>query len=281
MQARSPASAAAEARLWVPVPGGRLYVEVAGDGPPLLMIHGWPLDHRIFDAQVAGLKQDLTLIRYDRRGFGKSDAPPDLVREVDDIDTVLDALGQQSAHLLGMSQGGRIALRYAATRPDRVRSLVLQGAAVDGLPSATISAERIPVDEYAELAQAGNLAEVRQRWLRHPMMHLDQAHASEGLLVRKILDGYHGRDLLAIDADTFSSPIDVLAALPALRFPVLVITGARESDVRKRHAAELLKRVPDCREIVLADAGHLCNMTAAAEYNDAVREFCATGGANA
>ncbi len=279
MQARSQSSPSAEARLWVPVPGGRLYVEVAGDGPPLLMIHGWPLDHRIFDAQVAGLKQDLTLIRYDRRGFGKSDAPPDLVREVDDIDTVLDALGLESAHLLGMSQGGRVALRYAATRPDRVRSLVLQGAAVDGLPSATVSAERIPVDEYAELARAGNVDEVRQRWLRHPMMRLDPAHASESILIRKILDGYHGRDLLSVDSGTFDFPIDVLSALPQLRFPVLVITGAQESDVRKRHAAELLKRVPDCSEIVLPNAGHLCNVTAVGAYNDAVREFCAAGAA--
>jgi pimeloyl-ACP methyl ester carboxylesterase len=281
MQARSSAAPGAEARLWVPVPGGRLYVEVAGDGPPLLMIHGWPLDHRIFDAQVAGLKQDLTLIRYDRRGFGKSDAPPDLVQEVDDIDALLDALGQQSVNLLGMSQGGRIALGYAATRPDRVRSLILQGAAVDGLPSATVESERIPVDEYAELAQAGNLNEVRQRWLRHPMMHLDPAHASESILIRRILDGYHGRDLLALEPDAFAYPIDVLAALPRLPFPVLVITGAQESEIRKRHAAELLKRVPDCREVVLTEGGHLCNVTAVAAYNDAVREFCSARAADA
>ena len=59
---------------WVPIRGGRLYVDITGSGPPLLMIHGWPLDHRIFNPQVGNLKKDLTLIRYDRRGFGKSDA---------------------------------------------------------------------------------------------------------------------------------------------------------------------------------------------------------------
>ena len=120
MQAEIVAPRGSRSGLWVPVRDGRLYLEKTGEGPPLLMIHGWPLDHHIFDAQVAGLKNDLMILRYDRRGFGKSDAPPDLVREVDDIDALLDAMGIESAHVLGMSQGGRIALRYAVTRPARV-----------------------------------------------------------------------------------------------------------------------------------------------------------------
>lgn len=254
--------------------GGRLYAEVAGEGPPLLMVHGWPLDHRIFDAQVAGLRQDLTLICYDRRGFGMSDAPPDLVEEVEDIDALLDALGMESAHLLGMSQGGRIALRYAVTRPERVRSLVLQGAAVDGLSVATDEEERIPIEEYAQLARQGRLAEVRQRWLSHPLMKLDHGSRNEALLVRKILDGYYGRDLLALDTKSYSYPVNVLSSLARLHFPVLVLTGAQESDARKRHAAELLRRLPDCREVVLEEGGHLCNLTDVTAYNDAVRDFC-------
>ena len=238
------------------------------------MIHGWPLDHRIFDPQVAGLRQDLTLLRYDRRGFGKADAPPDLIREVHDIDILLDSLGMESAHILGMSQGGRIALRYAVTRPQRVRSLVLQGAAVDGVTVSEHQSEQIPLGEYAELVQQESLDEVRQRWLRHPMMHLDSRFSNEATLLRSIVDGYSGRDLLALGPDGYACPVDVLSSLRDLHTPVLIITGATESESRKRHAGELLNRLPDCREIVLEDGGHLCNLTAARHYNDAVREFC-------
>lgn len=274
MQAETSAPGNPQTRLWVPVPGGRLYVEVTGDGPPLLMIHGWPLDHRIFDLQAAGLKDELMLVRYDRRGFGKSDAPPDLVQEVDDIDALLDAMGIGSVHVLGMSQGGRIALRYAMTRPGRVRSLILQGAAVDGINADEDESERIPLQEFAELAQQGNLSEVRHRWLRHPMMRLDHSSANEAILVRKIVDGYFGRDLLAFETGSYSYPVDILSSLPRFDRPVLLITGANESSARKQHAAELLTRLPDCREVVLDDGGHLCNLTAVTAYNDAVRKFC-------
>ena len=70
------------------------------------------------------------MITYDRRGFGRSEAQPDLRLELDDIDHILDALGFESTHLLGMSQGGRIAIRYAVTRSERLRSMILQGAVI-------------------------------------------------------------------------------------------------------------------------------------------------------
>jgi pimeloyl-ACP methyl ester carboxylesterase len=263
------------------VPGGHIYAERSGDGPPLLMIHGWPLDHRIFRPQVAGLGDELTLLSYDRRGFGKADAPPDLVREVDDIDTLLDTLGIESAHVLGMSQGGRIALRYAVTRPRRTRSLILQGAAVDGVNADEDDSERIPVQEYAELARRGRLDEVRHRWLQHPLMRLEARFSSEAKLVKDIVDAYAGRDLLAFEPGSYSYPTDVLSALPGFDRPVLLVTGAAECTSRKRHAAELLRRLPDCREIVLDDGGHLCNLTAAAAYNDAIRSFCRSVETNA
>lgn len=258
----------------VPVRDGRLYVETAGLGPPLLMIHGWPLDHRLFDPQVAGLRRDMTLIRYDRRGFGMSDAPPDLREEIADIDALLDMLNVSSVHLLGMSQGGRIALRYAVARPGRVRSLILQGTAVDGLESISPRSERVPLDEYAELARHGDLAEVRRRWLNHPMMRIDARHRNEATLLRKIMDGYEARDLLSQGPDNYAYPVDVLAALPSLSQPTLLLTGALECQSRKAQASQLLARLPDCREVLLDGAGHLSNLTAAAEYNDAVRNFC-------
>lgn len=106
------------------------------------------------------------------------------------------------------------------------------------------------------------------------MMRLDSRFSVEALLLRRILDGYFGRDLLEFDPGGYAYPVDVLSSLKEFPRPVLIITGASESASRKRHAAELLDRLPDCREIVLEDGGHLCNLTAADRYNEAVREFC-------
>lgn len=258
----------------VGVEGGHLLVESTGDGPPLLMLHGWPLDHRLFRPQVAELSSTFQVITCDRRGFGQSHAPPNLALELDDIDCILDHLGLASVHLLGMSQGGRIAIRYAVTRPHRLRSLLLQGAVIDGLEIEEDESERVPVAEYAELARAGHIDEVRQRWLRHPMMKLDPKQLEQAQLVRQILAEYGGADLIDFDAQSYRFDIDVPNALETLSIPTLILTGETETLARKRHADELLNRLPQASETMLEGGGHLSNLASAAQFNDAVKEFC-------
>ncbi len=260
--------------MWIDVSGGRLYVEVTGQGPPILLIHGWPLDHRMFSPQLGPLSETLKVIAYDRRGFGQSEVPPDLRLELDDIDRILDELGLESVHLLGMSQGGRIALRYAATRLQRVRSLILQGAVVDELNLDERGRDRVPVAEYANLAKDGKLREVKIRWLEHPMMQLDSANKNEIRLLSEIIDGYSGQDLIQFEPDNYAFSGNVLAAMSSFGRPVLILTGAKETETRRKHAAELLRRIPNCHEIILSQSGHLSNLTESDFYNNTVRDFC-------
>ena len=259
--------------MWVDVNGGRVYVEVTGSGAPILLIHGWPLDHRVFSPQVGAFGEHLTVIVYDRRGFGRSEAPPDLRLELDDIDRVLDALGHESVHLLGMSQGGRIALRYCATRPERIRSLILQGAVVDGLEVDDNETDRVPVAEFATLTRDGKLNEVRTRWLNHPMMQLDSIHTEAARLLSGIVAEYSGRDLIEFEPGNYEFSLDVLAALSNFDRPVLIVTGAGETEARRKHAAELLRRIPMSAEVILADSGHLSNLTEPDRFNQAVTDF--------
>ena len=261
-------------QLRIDVEGGDLYVESSGDGPPLLMVHGWPLDHRLFGPQVAELANEFRVIVFDRRGFGRSQAPPDLRLELDDIDRILDALGLSDTHLLGMSQGGRIAIRYAVTRPDRLRSLILQGAVIDGLRLEEHESERVPVAEFAALAKAGCIDEVRRRWLSHPMMALEPQFADAAELVDRTLADYAGDDLVDFDPESYRFDMDVLNALHTIPVPTLVLTGECETLARKQHADELCRRIGNAVEVVLENSGHLSNLTAVSEYNRAVREFC-------
>jgi pimeloyl-ACP methyl ester carboxylesterase len=261
-------------QFWVDVEDGRLYCEIYGNGPPLLLLHGWSLDHRAFQPQISGLLEQLTIIVFDRRGFGSSDAPPNLGLESADIDTVLDTVGLQSTHLLGMSQGGRIATRYAVARPDRVRSLVLQGAAIDGLSEAHSESEQIPIDEFVELAGLGRIDEVRARWLDHPMMRLESASIEAANLAREMIESYDGRDLMAFDPDSYSYPVDVFGELDKFSKPALLLTGSEETEARRRTAAKLLEQIGNSREIVLSGGGHLCNLTCPEDYNAAVLDFC-------
>lgn len=263
--------------MWVDVKGGRLYMQESGKGSPILLIHGWPLDHRIFEPQVACFSRVLRVVAFDRRGFGRSRVPPGLGREPDDIERILDALSVDAVHLLGMSQGARIALRFAVTRPERIRSLLLQGPAVDGLVLEEPDRERIPIREFAALARAGKMDEVRQRWLAHPMMALGRGHARQRRLLETILADYEGADLLgAASGETFFSySHDVLSRLGRMDVPTLILTGAHETSTRREHARKLLNSIPGCREIEFADSGHLSNLTEVERYNQAVVDFCA------
>ena len=100
----------------VPVPGGDLVVEVAGAGPAIFFLHGWTLDRRQWRGQGA-LADRFTLVAWDRRGFGQSSAPSDLAEEAADVARVAAALGLDRYHLVGLSQGGKVALSHAASRP--------------------------------------------------------------------------------------------------------------------------------------------------------------------
>ena len=261
--------------VWIDVTGGRLYLEQAGEGSPLLLMHGWTLDHRMFAPQVPSLSDRFRVVSFDRRGFGRSEASPDLGLELDDLDRIADALSLDTLHLLGMSQGGRIALRYAVTRPQRLRSLVLQGAVVDGLDVDGPEHEIIPFPEYSDLARAGKIDEMRQRWLRHPVLALGPGHGEERRRLNEILDDYTGADLPGWAPDTLASAPDVLEELARFHAPALILTGATETIRLKGHAKKLLEVIPNCREVILGHSGHLSNLTEPELYNEQVIRFCA------
>jgi pimeloyl-ACP methyl ester carboxylesterase len=261
--------------MWVDVDGGRLRLQTAGSGSTILLLHGWPLDHRIFEPQFHYLEQSFRVVAFDRRGFGCSEAPPDLRRELDDIDGILEALGIETVHLLGMSQGARIALRFAVTRPERIRSLILQAPVIDGIALEPSETERIPMKEFADLARAGQLGEVRRRWLEHPMMALGPGHAELERRLEEIVADYQGKDLLEYSPASHSFPHDVLARLSLLDRPCLILTGAHETATRREHARRLVESMPYAREIVFEHSGHLSNLVEAEAYNREVEAFCA------
>lgn len=232
------------------------------------------MDHRIFTPQIEVFSRTMRVIAFDRRGFGKSAAPAALDKELGDIDRLIDELANEPVHLLGMSQGGRLALRYAVTRPHRLRSLILQGAMVDGLSVEEDRRERIPLAEFTALVRRGRIDEVRHRWRRHPMMSIADDDESNRKLIDAMLEIYDGADLGDYHAAHFSADEDILGALPELDLPTLVLTGAHDTAARRHHAATLCEKIPGATEIAFAESGHLCNLTESEVYNEAVLDFC-------
>ena len=140
----------------------------------------------------------------DRRGFGESSAPADLAEEPADVARVAAALGISRYHLVGLSQGGKVALAHAATQPVGLERLVVIGAPIAA--ELAVPHETVPAAEMAAPARAGKLSEMRQMWLAHP---LTAGRPEVRAAMAAMLLGYDGRDLVSPGRPLTVTPDDV------------------------------------------------------------------------
>ena len=101
-----------------------LHHEITGDGPPVVLLHEGIVDSRSWSKVVPLLAPHHTVVTYDQRGYGRSPRPDGPYSLVDDLGSVLDAAGLERAALVGTSRGGRIAIDFTLTHPERVTALV-------------------------------------------------------------------------------------------------------------------------------------------------------------
>jgi pimeloyl-ACP methyl ester carboxylesterase len=131
--------------------GVDLHVEPpAGDGEPLVIVHGSWTDHTAFDAVAGPLARSFRVVRYDRRGHSRSEysGPAPRRRDEDDLAELIEALELAPAHLLGTSYGAVIALGLAVRRPELVRSVLAHEPPVLGLvPDPEVEAQLASVHE--------------------------------------------------------------------------------------------------------------------------------------
>lgn len=116
----------------IKVDGGELFYEEAGEGETIVLIHDGILHHVVWDEQFPVLSKKYRVVRYDRRGFGKSSAPQAPFSHVDDLLQLFTQLHIKNAILFGMSAGGGLAIDFTLKYPDKVNVLVLTGAVVSG-----------------------------------------------------------------------------------------------------------------------------------------------------
>src|SRR5215208_5064104 len=116
----------------VEVNGAETFYEVAGTGSPVVLLHSGLADSRSWDPQFASWSRERLVVRHDLRGFGRSSLPPGPYSLVDDLRALLDHLAIERAALAGLSLGGRVALDFTLTHPDRVGALVLAGSGLGG-----------------------------------------------------------------------------------------------------------------------------------------------------
>jgi len=247
-------------------PGARLVYEVAGDGPVVVLIHGFGLDMRMWDPQVGPLAARFKVVRYDCRGFGASGPldPAVPYTHAGDLVALLDHLDLGRAVLAGLSFGGRVALQAALAAPDRVCGLALLDAVLDGVPWDPESARAL--DEVARQVRARGVRAGREAWLAHPLFAAARERPDLAAALAAMVAGYPGQHWLGQDPHRETRrPLDVLEGIAG---PALVAVGERDVPGFREMSAVLARRIPGAAYHLLADAGHMVNMEQPAAIND-------------
>lgn len=248
----------------------RLYYQTGGQGVPVVFLHGFGLDCRMWRPQFGTLAQSFRVIRYDLRGYGRSSLPEGPYAHSDDLLELLHHLGALPAHLVGLSMGGQLALRLALTHPQAVRSLVLADSALDGYRWSVEWQERWR--GILEAARAGDLEEAKRRWLRHPLFApaLEQPPLAASLTEQ--IGDYSGWHWVHRDPDGVPSP-PALERLEQVAQPALVVVGERDLADFQAIAHILAGRLPNARKVVIPGAGHMANLEAPDPFNREVLGF--------
>lgn len=252
------------------------YEDTGGNGVPLLLIHGFPLDHALWSAQIKHLADVARVIAPDLRGFGESapSVPGDAVTMdtyADDLRALLDALGIKSAAIAGLSMGGYIAFAFYRKHAARVRALILANTKA-GADSPEGKKAR---DDNATLAREKGVAEIAERMLPKMLTpktiaeKIDVANTVRTMMSRQPVDGVVSA-LMAMRDRPDSTP-----TLAQISVPTLIITGAEDNLISPKES-ELMRdalRVPGARLVVIPGAAHLSNVEQPEMFNQAVREF--------
>jgi 3-oxoadipate enol-lactonase len=249
--------------------GARLRYRDEGQGPTVVLVHGWTLDLEMWEPQVAALRGAFRLVRLDRRGFGLSSGVPVLDRDIADVEALCRHLGLGSVALIGMSQGARVVLGLAVAVPNRVSCLVLDGP--PGFDRGAASDDDVPLAEYRALIRTRGIDALRSAWAMHPLTQLRTGDRRVRELLKSIIARYPGTDLLETPAShgTIHAPIQP----ESVATPALIITGEHDLPGRVIAADTLARHLPYAERAVIPGAGHLPNLDSPDAYNNLVRAF--------
>jgi len=254
----------------LPVPGARLRYRDDGAGRAVVLVHGWTLDLDMWEPQAA-LAAHLRVVRYDRRGFGLSTGLASLSDDVADLRLLIVALRISSPLLVGMSQGARVVLEFAARHPGVARGLLLDGPPPLSAGETGAGSPDLPMREFRQIAARDGLPAFRQHWRAHPLARLMTADPQAHALLARMIDRYPGHDLLA-SVPPSREAVD-MRLLAQVTVPTLVVNGARDTEARRRAGLALRASLPAAEHVLVPGAAHLPNLDAPDAYNLLMTEF--------
>ena len=253
----------------------QLYYTEAGSGLPVVLLHGFPFDHSIWQAQQAALSQSFRVIAPDLRGHGQSPLVEDEVYPMEtlagDVLALLDRLDIERAVWVGHSMGGYVTMAALRLAPERVQALGL----VATHPHADSHEKRLQRQESADSAAQSGSTDTA-----HSMLAVLFASGVEGSspLAQSVYDimiNTPGPTMAGAMRGMAQRP-DSLDVLRAANLPTLVIAGAEDRVIEPAVVQNMEAQMPHARLVTIEGAGHLPMLENPEATTNALRDFLTT-----
>lgn len=249
--------------------GQTIAYDCAGSyGPPVIFIHGVGSDRRVWSEQIDYFGRQRLALAVDLRGHGESAVPAGTIDRpafASDIVAMLDALGIDAAHLVGLSMGGVVALETYRLHPERVLSLVL---------ADTFAA--FPGFEEAQARREQDVGSMSMQQIAEERIPACLRPQPDPARLRSAVEQMAAKDKrVYLESSTATWSPDFRSILPGINVPVLVLWGEYDTVTPRHLSEELAEGIPGARLVVLPDAGHISNLDNPSAFNRAVAEFLA------
>jgi 3-oxoadipate enol-lactonase len=256
---------------FVQVPDSKLFYQECGSGSDaVVLIHDGVVDSAVWNDVWPTLCEQFHVIRYDRRGFGRSPAATSWYSEVDDLAAILRTTRVKRATLIGSSHGGEISIDFALAHPELVKRLVLVGAVVSGFPYSEHFIVR--GSSIFELIRKGDVPNgletlANDRYLIAP--------GNNGAR-RKLIDLLTANPQDATHPDRAIPPKPAFPRLNEIRIPTLILVGEADIPDVHAHAGAIEAGIPNARRVVVSGTGHLMYLEKPEEFSRIVLNFIET-----
>jgi len=259
--------------MFLDIDGFKMAYESQGKGIPLLFIHGFPLNHRMWEPQMQSLSQTAGMVAPDLRGHGDSEpieGPYSMDMLADDCVALLDALDiQQPVVVCGLSMGGYITLAMYRRYPERIRALILAatragGDSLDGKTNRDMAISQAEKDGAA--ATTASML---------PKMMSPKTYKSNPDLVKQVESIMSSTSVQGIVGalEGMKSRPDSTPYLGEITVPTLIIHGEEDQLIPFQEAQSMHAAIANSTMILMSSAGHLLNMERPESFNQAVEDF--------
>lgn len=254
--------------------GATLFYEVKGDGQPVLLLHGYPLDSRMWDDQFEEFSKYYQVIRFDYAGCGKSSHHDEDYSLVEDVKGLLAFLGVSKVDLVGLSVGGNLAMDFTLAYPEMVNKLIVASSGLLGWIDYSFERQNYN-KELTELFQNQSHEEavklMCKSWVAGPFRSIDEINPA---IVEKYADMLSGNLTRENGKGKMILPeTKTMEMVGNISVPTLIISPDIDFPDFSAISEFLHEKIADSQLVVIPGTAHMINMEKPLEFNQLVLKF--------